>query len=174
MFFSVTELENRKIHFDVNYPAGELSFSPELRQDGNLHAAGTAELLRNTLGEIRIRGTMQARIISQCDRCLEDAAVQIDGPFDLFYRPTPEVNGHHEIRVAEGEVELSFYDGDGVALADVLREFILLSMPMQLVCRPDCRGICPVCGGNRNEVDCHCQAKAVDERWAALRKLAEG
>ncbi|MBI4889237.1 MAG: hypothetical protein HY821_01350, partial [Acidobacteria bacterium] len=56
MIFALTELEHHPILFDVTYAPGEIGFSQELRQNGGLHAAGKAELLRNTLGEVRIRG----------------------------------------------------------------------------------------------------------------------
>lgn len=171
MFFSLSELELRKIHFDVVYRPGEIQLSSDLRQESDLHAAGSVELLRNTLGEIRVRGDLKVEVSAQCDRCLEPAKIRVDGPFDLFYRPVPETNGHHEHRIAEGEVDLSFYEGDGLALEDVLREQVLLQVPMQVFCREDCLGICPVCGENRNSVSCSCEKPASDDRWAALKNL---
>ena len=75
------------------------------------------------------------------------------------------------MEIDEGETEIAFYEGGGVELKDILREFVLLAMPMQRVCREDCRGICPVCGQNRNLASCECEAKPEDDRWAALKKL---
>ena len=66
---------------------------------------------------------------------------------------------------------MGFYEGDGVELNDVLREFILLTLPMQRVCSEDCKGICPECGQNRNQKECACQAAPADDRWAALKHL---
>lgn len=171
MFFSLSELELRRIHFDVVYRPGEFQLSADLRQESNLHAAGSVELLRNTLGEIRIQGNLQVTVSAECDRCLERALIPVEGPFDLFYRPVPQTNGHHEHRIAEGEVDLSFYEGNGLSLEDVLREQILLQVPMRVFCREDCKGICPVCGENRNTVACQCQRAAADDRWSALKDL---
>jgi len=56
-------------------------------------------------------------------------------------------------------------------LEEILREFIVLSLPMQKVCREDCRGICPACGQNRNAALCACTQKQVDDRWAALKNI---
>jgi uncharacterized protein len=70
-----------------------------------------------------------------------------------------------------GESEIDFYEGEGLELERVLREQILLALPMQRICREDCKGICPVCGQSRNVVACGCQVKAPDDRWAALRDL---
>ena len=63
--------------------------------------------------------------------------------------------------------------GDGIELNDVLREYILLALPMQRVCSESCKGICPVCGQNRNLKECGCQLRAGDDRWAALKNLSK-
>jgi len=171
MFFSVTELEHHPILFDVTYNPGEVVFSEELKQRGGLAAEGQAELLRNTLGEIRIRGHVKAQLETQCDRCLAEALIPVDSDFDLFYKPAIETETHADIHLADGEVDLSFYEGEGVALREALREHILLSLPMQVFCRPDCKGLCPVCGMDRNETPCDCSTEVVDARLAALKDL---
>jgi uncharacterized protein len=66
---------------------------------------------------------------------------------------------------------MGFYEGDGLELNDVLREEVLLELPMQRICTESCKGICPVCGQNRNQIECACQASTADDRWAALKAL---
>ena len=171
VFFHLTELEHHSVQFDVTYGAGEIVFDEELRQSGDLKAVGKAELLPNTLGEIRVRGHLQISMEGPCDRCLEPAGTSLDMDFDLFYRPQPKIEGHPEIRIEEGETDLSFYQGDKLELEEVLREFILLQMPMRRVCRPDCKGLCPQCGKNRNDGDCGCKSTIIADRWAALKNL---
>lgn len=171
MTFTITELEHHPIQFDVTYAPGELDLGQEVHQVGNLKAAGSAQLLRNTMGEIRLRGHLKADLEGSCDRCLEPAKIALDLPFDLFYRPDVREDSHGEVHLAEGEIDISFYEGDGVQLETALREFILLSMPMQLFCRPECQGLCPNCGVNRNEVKCQCQTEITDERWSMLKQL---
>ena len=107
---------------------------------------------------------------ADCDRCLEPARFPIDADFALYYRPVAEGYGD-EKEIDSGEAEMGFYEGDGVELNDVLREFILLTLPMQRVCRESCKGICPICGQNRNQKECHCHAETTDDRWAALKSL---
>ena len=174
MFFSVKDLEVKKIRFDVTYPPGEIEyFEKRLRQGTPLHAQGVAELLSNTLGEIRVSGHINVTMEADCDRCLEAARFPIDSDFNLFYRPEDtSPAGSEEAEIDEGETEIAFYEGSGLELKDILREQILLSMPMQRVCREDCQGICPVCGQNRNLVKCGCEVKTVDDRWSALKKLS--
>jgi uncharacterized protein len=168
---SVKELEIKKVRFDVTFPPGEIQFDVGLRQATPLEVAGAAELLANTLGEIRIQGHLKVRMRADCDRCLEPAEFPVDSNFDLFYRPADRDGYEEEVAIDEGESEIAFYDGDGIELKDVLREFVLLSMPMQRICGENCHGICPVCGQNRNLVNCGCEPKPVDDRWSALKKL---
>jgi uncharacterized protein len=173
VFFSVQELEQRKISFDVSVPSGEIEYLDKtLRQASPLEARGTVELLGNTLGEIRVQGHLKVTIETECGRCLETASVPIDSGFDLFYRP-PQPVGHPagEVELHAGEAEIGFYDGDGLHLDDILREYVILSLPMHPVCSDACLGICPVCGQNRNLRACGCEVKPVDDRWAALKNL---
>ncbi len=172
MFFSVKELELRKVRFDVAFPSGEIDFSGDgLQQATPLEAQGAAELLPNTLGEIRIQGHVKVRMRCECDRCLEPAEFPVDSNFDLFYRPAVADDYDEEVAIDEGESEIAFYEGGGIELKEILREYILLALPMQRICRDDCHGICPICGQNRNLAECGCQVKATDDRWAALKKL---
>lgn len=172
MFFHLTELEHHPILFDVHYDAEELGLPADLRLTAPLLAAGKAELLKNTEGEIRIRGEVKASIEGDCVRCLEAAPVRVEEEFDLYYRPAPKTGTQHpEIHLEEGEIDLSFYEGDGVSLREALREFVLLSLPMQLLCGPECKGLCPQCGANRNVTPCSCAERKVDPRWEALKNL---
>ncbi len=172
MFLNVSEMELRKICFDQTFAPGEIQFLDKiLWQTGPLHAVGSAELLPNTGGEIRIRGRLSVKIESECDRCLEVAEYPLELDFDLFYEPASAGPEGHEIALKPGESEVDFYEGEGLELESVLREQILLSLPMQRTCSEDCRGICPACGANRNRVECGCLSKAPDDRWAALGNL---
>ena len=77
--------------------------------------------------------------------------------------------GHFELVL--GLQMARFYEGLGLELADLIKEQILLALPMQRICREECKGICPVCGANRNEVPCECHVKPADDRWIALKNL---
>ena len=170
MLLSLQELELRKVRFDVVFQAGELDYlDPKIRQVEPLATEGVAELLGATR-EIRVQGRLRTRIECDCDRCLEAASFEIDEAFDLFYRPPLEpAEIAEEQALDEGSVELGFYSGEGLRLEDILQEQVLLALPMQRLCGPECQGICPLCGANRNRERCHCTARLADERWAALR-----
>ncbi len=172
MFLSLRDMELRKLRFDETYSPGEIQFADvTLRQTSPLRATGSAELLPNTEGEIRIRGHFSVQVETECDRCLEAANYPLDADFDLFYEPASATPPAEEVEIDAGESEIGFYEGEGLDLEGVLREQILLALPMRRVCREECKGICPVCGDNRNLTDCGCEVKPVDDRWAALREL---
>jgi uncharacterized protein len=172
MFLHIRDMEVRPIEFDLTFSPGEVDFSDTgLRQKTAMRVEGLAELL-SSVEEIRLRGTLATEMEGDCERCLEPAVAPVRWSFDLFYRPAEDVSSAGEISLKEGEVEIGFYDGDGLDLKEVLREQVLLAMPMQHLCREDCRGLCPQCGANRNLVACSCAPEVVDERWAALRRLS--
>lgn len=171
MFFRVQELELKAGRFDVEMSPGVIEFlDPKLRQIGPLKADGKVELVLGLLGEIRVKGHLAVVMEADCDRCLEPARVPIDSDFELYYRPVSEGYGE-EKAIDEEEAQMGFYEGDGLELNDVLREEVLLELPMQRICTESCKGICPVCGQNRNQIECACQASTADDRWAALKAL---
>ena len=173
MFLSVQDLELRKIQFDISFAPGQIDFVDELKQTGPLTVAGSAELV-NSLDEIRVQGHLQGSLAGECDRCLEPIVVPLDCKFDLEYLPEPETVSGEEVELDPKESELAFYQGDGLELADIVRERVLLSLPLQRVCSESCKGLCAQCGQNRNLKDCGCRSAQTDERWAALKSISTG
>ena len=172
MFLSIKEMELRKVRFDETFQPGQVDFADaDVVQTGPLHASGVAELLANTGGEVRIQGQFQVDLEADCDRCLTRARFPIDDRFDLFYRPMSFIAKEEEIGIDEGEAEIGFYEDGGLELEDILREQILLALPMQRVCDEACLGICPVCGADRNETQCDCRVQPANDCWGALRNL---
>lgn len=173
MLLKIQDLEARKLRFDEVYAPGQLDFGDsEIHAESPLHAVGEAELLPGGEGQVRLQGTITGEVGSDCDRCLNPAKFPVDAKFDLFYEPAGAVETDEEIAIQEADTETGFYEGEGIELEEVLVEQILLQLPMQRVCREDCKGICPVCGSDRNVTACDCRSKAGDDRWAALNKLA--
>jgi len=169
MFLSVKELELGKIQFDLQLAPGTFDLRPgELLQPKPLHVSGEAEY-REATAEIRLHGRLSGEVECACDRCLERFSVPVASEFHLVYEPAENAPHEGEIGLSEDDAEVGFYDHGGLELADAVREQILLLLPMQRLCRESCLGICPVCGLNRNEQECHCSQPRTEERWAALR-----
>ncbi len=171
MFLSVNEMQLGQVRFSETFAPGAIDFfDSQLRQSAPIVAAGAAQLSAATQ-EIAVSGRFSTTMEVACDRCLEAAAFPIEAEFTLSYRPAASAPKAGESAIHGPELEVGFYEGDGLELGDILREEILLLLPMQRVCREDCKGICPVCGQNRNQAECHCHLKVGDDRWAGLRDL---
>ena len=172
MFLRVKDMEVRKVRFDETFEPGRIDFTDEdIEQGSPLHAAGSAEALEDSEGQVRILGRYTVEMEAQCDRCLGAARFPLNAAFDLFYMPASVLAGAEEVEIDEGEAEIGFYEGGGMQLEDILREQVLLALPMQRVCSEACKGICPLCGKDRNQTECDCSVKEPDDRWAALRKF---
>ncbi len=171
MLLKISDLQMGKVRFSETFAPGAIEFlDPQLRQAAPLESSGTAELSGATM-EIRVTGHLKTEMEISCDRCLEIAVLPIDTDFNPLYRPASASPQHGEVLLQDAETEVGFYEGEGLELGDVLRDEVLLLLPMQRVCREDCKGICPVCGQNRNQVECDCYQEPGDDRWAGLRNL---
>ena len=173
MLIHVRDLEVKPKPIDVEIAPGRIDYGADngnLRQVGPLKAKGEARLVTGSLGEIRVAGHLAVEMEADCDRCLEPARFPVDADFELYYRPVEDGFGD-EKEIDAGEAEMGFYQGESLELDDVLREFVLLTLPMQRICGEDCKGICPECGQNRNLTDCQCHAAKADQRWEALKSL---
>jgi len=174
MLLSIKEMEVRKRRFAETWQPGAFDLADSgAVQIGPIAAEGVAELLPNTEGEVRVKGRVKADLETECDRCLGRALFPIDISFDLFYMPASAVKKSEEDEIAldEGAAEMGFYELPGLELEDILREQLLFQLPMQRVCKPDCLGICHICGSNRNENPCKCEAHPGDDRWSALKEI---
>lgn len=170
MFLNIQDLLLRDLPIAEVFAPGVVDYlDARLRQASDLVVRGVA-VLRPATMEILVKGHLEVRMEADCDRCLEAASFSLSLDFDLVYRPLPAVMPE-EVVLSPEETEIAFYRGLGIELTDVVREQVLLALPMQRTCRPDCRGICPGCGENRNLVNCGCRQQWVDDRWAALRDL---
>ena len=122
-------------------------------------------------GGFLVRGRLEGAIALPCNRCAEDALVSLEEHFEHFVALPPEEEGG-EGREDEQEAHLRLLAG-GVPeldLAGLCGEEFILALPVRALCSPDCKGLCPLCGTNRNEASCDCAAGA-DPRLAALRGL---
>lgn len=121
--------------------------------------------------ELRLRGQVTARAEVDCDRCLKTIAVPIETEFDVTYIPATLYVSNEKAELQEEDLLVSVYEGDSIDVDDIVREQILLALPARALCREECKGLCPVCGADRNTNACACEDKETDPRWAALKDL---
>ncbi len=166
MLISLQELELHRIVVSKTYASGDIDYhGADFRQVGPLSVDAVAELEGS---EIRIRGHLKTRLASACDRCLGPVELPVERELDLVYRPMKAIAREEEIEIPADELEVGFFSGDGIALADVVAEQVILSVPMKVICRPDCRGLCPVCGADRNREVCQCPPARPDSPFSTL------
>jgi uncharacterized protein len=97
--------------------------------------------------------------------------IPLSAEFDVSFRPSQADSEPLERSITAPETEIGYYQGDSLLLEDVLREQVLLSLPVRTLCKPDCKGLCPRCGENRNSTACTCEEGPADPRWEALAGL---
>ena len=177
MFLDIKDLETRPLDFNEEFQPGLIDLGGEARQTTPLKTSGRAELVEEHHGkhqivkDIRLRGRLSAGLELQCARCLDPVPQQVDREFELLYRPLGADAGRDELSVTDAEAEIGYYQGEGILLEDVLREQVLLALPLKIICRDDCKGLCPQCGKNLNQEQCSCAGPAEDPRWEALKDI---
>ncbi len=177
MFLDIKELGIHPLDFEEEFQPDVIDLGGEARQRTPLKTSGRAEVVEEHHGkhqvikDIRLRGRLSAGLELPCARCLEPVKQDIKRDFELLYRPLGADAGRDELSVTDAEAEIGYYQGDGLLMEDVLREQVLLALPLKVTCREDCKGLCPQCGKNLNEDGCSCKAALEDPRWAALKEV---
>jgi len=128
-------------------------------------------------GLIEIEGEVRTAIRLRCSRCLAEFSTPLQVPFAVpFTGELPSIadgdeEGGGEVELTAEEMGLITYEGEYLELAEVIQEQVIMALPLQPLCRTDCRGLCPHCGADLNEGDCGCRPPVFNERFGALRDL---
>lgn len=127
--------------------------------------------IEKTGEEVLVRGHLAALIPQVCGRCLEAFTFEVSAEVDTRFLPRP--GRDEEVELTPNDLELDFYDSDLLDLDRLIQTEAMLGLPMKPLCLEECRGLCPVCGGNRNRNPCACEVRLPDPRLAVLKALAE-
>jgi uncharacterized protein len=160
--------------FDV--PAEDFDVAGAARFEGDVER-GSAETYH-------LRGHLRAPLVLVCARCAEPFDFAVDASVDLQFVPAvveragarasasnDDEDDGREIK--EDDPSVVLYDEPRIDLALVAREQCYLAVPMKPLCRPDCQGLCPLCGTNRNAAPCTCESRWEDPRLAGLKTLLQ-
>ena len=131
--------------------------------------SGSARLwVHRRKGRVEVRGHYHATVPAVCGRCEDTCSVDLEGDVhaNLLLGSPPDLPGEADLTAAQ--MDDSYLVGDTVEPLELLREQVLLDLPPRPLCRPDCRGICPTCGADRNHEPCGCDATTADPRLAVL------
>jgi uncharacterized protein len=169
MRIELASLEDGKGVFAHTYASDEL-----VLEDGRvrlLKAPAVSAKIRQHGGRVHVGGNVNALAQAECDRCLTLVQLPIDSQFKLEYVTAEDYQAQQAVELTEGDLDLSVFDGEGIDIDELVTEEIMLTVPDQVLCSEGCKGLCAVCGVNKNLAECGCQAKEVDPRWAGLKKL---
>jgi uncharacterized protein len=91
--------------------------------------------------------------------------------FDVEYVPAGNYEALQLAELQDEDLAQSVFDGESIDVDDLVREQVILSLPSRALCREECKGLCSVCGIDKNLKDCECESHPRDPRWAALDDL---
>jgi uncharacterized protein len=173
LVYRIKDLEHRPEgrHLDMEFDRSFLL--PALGEVGIDLARTRVHLTGQLLAQghnVLLHGTLRGEIGAECQRCLSPAALPVDQPLRITFAPPGEETPDSEV-VDPDDIDYAHHDRDVVDLRDVLREQLLLSIPIAVLCKEDCKGLCPVCAADRNETDCGCEVSVSLSPFAVLKNL---
>ncbi|MBS1910418.1 MAG: DUF177 domain-containing protein [Bacteroidetes bacterium] len=147
--------------FDV--PASAINLDESFL--GNVKVEGT---LRKVSSQFFLTSTITRTYVRECDRCLAEIRVEGSIPLTVYYRT--EFGDRRGLEDEDNVVTLE-PDQESIVLDDEVRDAILLDLPAKMLCREECKGLCPGCGADLNNDACRCETPAIDPRWEKLAEM---
>lgn len=121
--------------------------------------------VKSHLDVLRLNGEVETTYVTACARCAKPLEVPIHVPVDMLLMRDGDDQEESE--------DVFLIAGDQVDPEEVLVPALLLEIDMAYLCKPDCNGLCPHCGADRNLTQCECGEKQIDDRFAVLQKLLD-
>lgn len=170
----VDKIPPEGIAFSEEHPPEWLTNIPEFSQPGDTYIQDRILLSGQVSREgqnLRLRGEVATRLHTFCTRCGDEVEWPLGGSFDLVLMPGKPRRPEEEVGLTPEEMDHLYFEGPEVELDQYFREEVALGIPIQTLCREDCRGLCPRCGVNWNRESCACAQSEGDPRLGILRKL---
>src|SRR4030042_1111376 len=131
---------------------------------------GSVSLLRTSEG-ILATAHLQVRVADSCGRCLKPVSVPLEVDFQEEYLPTVDHDTGSRLAVAEAGDGFVIDDRQVLDLTEAVRQYGVAVQPLQALCRPDCKGLCPACGQALNRGPCSCDAEAAEPPVHAVARV---
>jgi uncharacterized protein len=143
---------------------------PALEFSGPGHLAVWVHLERHGR-DILVRGRFEGTVNLSCSRCLISFSQPLEADFDVLLAPGPEHVTEEVEELTRADLDRDFYTGETVNLESILREQVLLTLPLKPLCRETCKGICPHCGTDLNQETCQCPGENSTSPFAILKNI---
>lgn len=167
MQYNVAQLLKEPVGSTRTYWVDEKDVS--IDGEGRVDVQGEVTFLW-THRSILVTGSLTTNLTGVCGRCLEPFEYDLSLELEEEYFPTIDINTGLPVEPPEEGFTLD--QNHILDLAEAVRQSIVMATPMKLVCRAECKGLCPECGVNLNYTTCNCAAQTTDLRWAKLKVLA--
>ena len=131
--------------------------------------AGRVRMMRTNQG-VLLQGILTGETQLACARCLNPVPVDLEVQVEEVFVPTVDMATGRSVHPEEEDQALWIDEHHILDLTEVLRQDVLLELPAHVLCKEDCRGLCPECGTNLNEASCDCKPD-IDPRWSSLTDL---
>lgn len=161
---------------DLSCALGEAWFARWQEEDPELDFAAPGHLtvrvhLEKHGHDILLRGHLEGRLALSCSRCLEAFSHPLDADFDLLLAPGPGPLRSDEEELSKADLDVDFYTREEVNLEAIVREQVLLTLPLKPLCSETCQGLCPRCGADLNRETCNCRRDESASPLTVLQKL---
>ena len=164
MIIQVSELPEEGLTFD------DVAAFPSAFADRTWLLDGVHLTLTPDGQDVMVDGSIEATVPQLCSRCLEPFPSKVAASVGVHLTPRPATGGDSS-ELGEDDLDTDFYVNDQLDLDRLIEAETTLALPMKPLCRTDCRGLCPVCGVNRNVTACRCEVRQPDPRLAALKQF---
>ena len=167
MKINISNLSQGTHEYDLSKEAVELELQENFVGDVAAHV-----MLEKSSRQILLRARVVAHASFQCDRCLDEFKKEISPAFQLVY--VWDVQEHSA--APDEDIRPLRPDTNMIDISDAVRDSVLVAVPLKLLCREECAGLCPRCGKNLNHTadgSCDCGPGEVDSRWNKLAGLVE-
>jgi len=175
MRIKIDQIDESGSDLSLNAPAGRF---PVLNQMADQGQAGfslpvTLEVRLWRIGQlVKADAAAHTSVNLTCSRCLAEFTQPIASRFSLTFAPRPAGETAAAAKDAGADADLFFHDGKEVDLTEGVQEQIVLAIPMQPLCNPACKGLCPGCGVDLNTQACTCPPAGSNSPFAALKTIA--
>jgi uncharacterized protein len=179
MKIDILKLRERPFVYDIQFSPQYLSEGTQ-QQDGLTFNPGVGRVTFKMVGnDILAEGELFTRVHGRCGRCLTETSFDVRTPVHLYYWPEKEDTGSKILDIDPDEPDYGVYSGDTLDPDEELRELLVVEVPLVVLCKPECRGLCPTCGQDLNVGSCECAppeaATRTEPEWKQqLKSLRQG
>jgi uncharacterized protein len=169
MKVDLAKLEDSRTSFDFILHPSEIDLEDE--EINLIDEVKVKGKLTKHIAQTDVEGEISTKFEIECSRCLKKIESDLDTEFSAAFVSPDNYTKQSEKELDSDELEVSIIENEEIDLKELVREQILLAVPAQVFCKDDCKGLCRVCGADKNLIDCNCEQKEIDPRWAALKNF---